>query len=86
MVKKYIEKIEVNIMEQSRPFDLLTKSIGKNVLVIMKGNTTIRGTLKAFDVHMNVVLENAEKIVDGNPEVKYGTTIIRGDTVVLISL
>ena len=72
--------------DTSRPFDFLNKSIGKNVLIVMKGGITIRGTLKTFDVHMNVILENAEKITDGNPDVKYGTAIIRGDTVVLVSL
>jgi len=72
--------------ETSRPFDFLNKSIGKNVLIVMKGGTTIRGTLKAFDVHMNIILDNSEKITEGQPDVKYGTTIIRGDTVILISL
>jgi small nuclear ribonucleoprotein len=73
-------------MEQSRPFDFLNKSVNKNVLVVMKGGITVRGILKAFDVHMNIILENAEKLTDGNPDVKYGSTIIRGDTVILISL
>ncbi len=70
----------------SRPFDFLSRNIGKNVLVIMKGDTTIRGNLQSFDVHMNIILENAEKVKEGQPDVKYGTTIIRGDNVILISL
>jgi len=74
------------MVDSTRPFDFLNRSIGKNVLVIMKGNITVRGILKAFDVHMNIILDNAEKLADGKPDVKYGNTIIRGDTVVLISL
>lgn len=73
-------------MDQTRPFDFLNKSVNKNVLVVMKGGTTVRGTLKAFDVHMNIILEDAEKVTEGSPDIKYGTTIIRGDTVILISL
>ncbi|MFH1224617.1 MAG: LSM domain-containing protein [Candidatus Diapherotrites archaeon] len=69
----------------NRPFDLLNDSIGKDVLVLLKGKMNIRGTLKAFDVHMNLVLENAEHLEDGVPKTKYGKLILRGDNVLLIS-
>lgn len=69
----------------SRPFDLLNDSIGKGVLVMLKDDMQIRGTLKAFDVHMNIVLENAEQIEGGQTKTKYGKLILRGDNVLLIS-
>ncbi len=69
----------------SRPFDLLNESVGKEVLVVIKGNINFRGTLKAFDVHMNIVLENAEELENGETKKKYGKLILRGDTVILIS-
>ena len=69
----------------SRPFDLLSESIGKDVLVVLKDNIQIRGTLKAFDVHMNIVLENASQLENGDIKTKYGKLILRGDNVVLIS-
>ncbi len=72
-------------MTTSRPFDLLNDSIGKDVLVLLKGNVQIRGTLKAFDVHMNIVLENAEELQDGETKTKYGNVILRGDSVIMIS-
>jgi len=69
----------------NRPFDLLSESIGKSVLVELKGNTSFRGTLKAYDVHMNIVLEGAEKLENNEVKSKYGKVILRGDNVFLLS-
>ncbi|HLC79325.1 MAG TPA: LSm family protein [archaeon] len=69
----------------NRPFDLLSDSLGKNVLVELKENVSVRGTLMAFDIHMNIVLENAEKLQNGEPKNKYGKMLLRGDNVLLIS-
>ncbi len=69
----------------NRPFDLLNDALGKEVLIVLKGNVSIRGTLRAFDVHMNVVLENAEELENGNAKTRYGKLILRGDNILLIS-
>ena len=68
-----------------RPFDLLSESIGKNVMVELKDSVTVRGTLRAFDIHMNLVLDNAEKLIAGETKNKYGRLLLRGDNVLLIS-
>ncbi len=69
----------------NRPFDLLNDSLGKEVLVVLKGEVSMRGKLTAFDVHMNIVLENAEELEKGKLKTKYGKLILRGDSVLLIS-
>ncbi|HLC36411.1 MAG TPA: LSM domain-containing protein [archaeon] len=72
-------------MTTNRPFDFLNDSIGKPVLIELKGNTSIRGTLKAFDVHMNIVLDGAEMLENNEVIKKYGKLIVRGDSIILIS-
>jgi len=72
-------------MSETRPFDVLNKSLNKNVLVKMKGNFEVRGLLSSFDVHMNIVVENGEELENGEVRKKLGTVLLRGDTVVYIS-
>ena len=48
-----------------RPLDLLNNSKGKEVLVQLKGEKQIVGTLLAFDIHINLVLDNIKEIENG---------------------
>ncbi len=70
----------------SRPFDMLNNSINKQILVLLKDNIHVRGKLKAFDVHMNVVIEDAEELKDGKVKTKYVETLLRGDNIVWITV
>ena len=70
--------------EQSRPLDSLSKARGKRVLVELKGGVRLSGRLKAFDIHINTVLDEAEE-TKGDSSRKLGTVFIRGDTIILIS-
>ena len=72
-------------MEQSRPLDTLNRARDKRVIVELKNHTQLVGKLKAFDIHINVVLEEAEEMVDGSLKRKLGLVFIRGDTIILIS-
>jgi len=72
-------------MEVSRPLDALNKARNKKVIVELKNGKQFVGNLKAFDIHINVVLEEAEERVDGELKRQLGVIFIRGDTIILIS-
>lgn len=72
-------------MEQSRPLDTLNRARDKKVIVELKNGKVFTGNLKAFDIHINTVLDNAEELVDGNVKRKLGIIFLRGDTIILIS-
>lgn len=72
-------------MESERPLDALNQARGKRVIVELKNQKQFIGTLKAFDIHINTVLDNAEEHENGQLKRKVGTAFIRGDTIVLIS-
>ncbi len=68
-----------------RPLDLLNASRGKEVIVRLKGDREYVGTLLAFDIHINIVLDNAKEMKNGEVEKNIGLTFLRGDTIILIS-
>ncbi len=72
--------------ESSRPLDALNNARNKKIIIELKNGKQIVGNLKAFDIHINLVLENVEEHEEGEIKRKIGTAFIRGDTIVLISL
>ncbi len=72
-------------MEMSRPLDTLNSAKGKKVLVELKNSKQYTGMLKSFDIHINVVLENAEEQINGEMKRKLGSLFLRGDTIIFIS-
>ncbi|MGQ9469397.1 MAG: LSm family protein [Nitrososphaerales archaeon] len=64
---------------------VLDESLGKVVLIKLKGGKVIRGTLQGFDQHMNLLLEGSEEIQEEGNVNALGTIIVRGDNVIIIS-
>lgn len=72
-------------MKIERPLDLLNNSKGKEVIVQLKMNRQISGELLAFDININLVLDNAKELENGEMKKKLGLTFIRGDSVIYVS-
>ena len=72
-------------MDPSRPLDALNEARNKRVIVELKNGKQYIGNLKAFDIHINTVLDDAEENENGQLKRKLGNVFIRGDTIVLIS-
>ena len=70
---------------ESRPLDALNQARNKRVIVELKNNKQYTGMLKAFDIHVNVVLDNAEERSNGEVVRKLGSVFLRGDMIVMIS-
>ncbi len=64
---------------------ILEDSLGKTVLIRLRGGKSIRGLLRGFDQHLNLVLEKAEDVTDKEKAAELGLIIVRGDNVVMIS-
>ena len=64
---------------------VLDESLGKVVLIKLKGGKVIRGSSHDFDQHMNLLLENSVELLQDGKSNDLGTIVVRGDNVVIIS-
>ena len=64
---------------------ILEESLEKIVLVRLRGGKKLRGKLKGFDQHLNLVLGETDDTTDVENVRKLGDIIVRGDNVVIIS-
>ena len=67
-----------------KPFDILGNSTDKRILIRLKSGEMITGTLKAFDQHINILLEEAE-LNGGKDVLRLGKVLVRGDNIILVS-
>ena len=67
-----------------KPMDVLDSSLDQVVLIKLRGGREFRGVLRGYDIHMNLILDEAEEIEKEKP-LSFETAIIRGDNVVFIS-
>lgn len=68
-----------------KPLSLLNQKINNPVIVELKGGRGYRGILDGYDPHMNLVLRNAEELLNNEVKRKLDVTIVRGDNVIYIS-
>jgi small nuclear ribonucleoprotein len=67
-----------------KPLDALGELLDNQVLVRLKNGMEIQGKLKAFDIHINLVVEDAE-FKDGDVNKKFKRMFLRGDMILFIS-
>jgi len=66
-----------------KPLDALGELMGQQILVRLKNGLEIRGTLRAFDIHINLVIENAE-FHEGEVDRKFKKIFLRGDMILFV--
>merc|ERR1712080_184431 len=71
----------------------LKKFMDKTLFITLNGNRTIKGTLRGYDVFMNLSLEDAYEIrhvpksehaEEKNMHISMGMTVVRGNSILLI--
>mmetsp|Transcript_22854 Transcript_22854/g.67980 ORF Transcript_22854/g.67980 Transcript_22854/m.67980 type:complete len:97 (-) Transcript_22854:490-780(-) len=69
------------------PSELIDRCIGSQMWVIMKGDKEIIGTLRGFDVYVNMVLEDVTEIEvtpDGKKETRLEQILLNGNNIAVL--
>jgi small nuclear ribonucleoprotein len=64
---------------------VLERSVGKTVLIKLRGGKTLRGTLEGFDQHVNLYMTDSEEVTDPMNVIVIGNIVLRGDNVIMVS-
>ena len=57
----------------------------KVILIKLRNNRIIQGTLQAFDQQMNLVLTNTKDVTEKDPK-SLDKILLRGDNIIIVSL
>ncbi|MCE4604372.1 MAG: small nuclear ribonucleoprotein (Sm) [Aeropyrum sp.] len=63
---------------------LMSEYVDTQVLVKLRSGVKLKGVLKTYDQHLNLVLGDAEEISEASIR-RLGLTLVRGDSVVVIT-
>lgn len=76
-----------NNPSQLLPSELIDRCIGSQIWVILKGDKEIVGTLRGFDVYVNMVLEDVQEIEvtpEGKRITKLDQILLNGNNIAVL--
>ncbi len=74
----------MSYIDSRNPLKVLNNSINSIILIRLKDSTEYKGRLKECDSYMNMIIENAKEMIDGNDVAKYNEIFIRGNNILFI--
>ena len=69
--------------ELTRPLDFLDSMKNRDIIVLLEDKTEITGILLAFDIHLNIIIENAKEVSENSRHL--GLIFLRGSKIIHIS-
>eukprot|EP00897_Mesotaenium_endlicherianum_P007838 jgi/Mesen1/7082/ME000369S06409 len=69
------------------PTELIDRCVGSKIWVIMKGDKELVGTLRGFDVYVNMVLEDVteyEQTSEGSRVTKLDQILLNGNNIAML--
>ncbi|XP_059626137.1 sm-like protein LSM5 [Cornus florida] len=78
-----------NNPSQLLPSELIDRCIGSKIWVIMKGDKELVGTLRGFDVYVNMVLEDVteyEITAEGRRITKLDQILLNGNNIAIVTI
>ncbi|NOQ55764.1 MAG: small nuclear ribonucleoprotein [Nanohaloarchaea archaeon] len=71
-------------MNDFRPLNKLDNFQNKKIEILLKNTSKITGVMKAYDLNLNIHLEDAEEI-NSDSKIKLGTLLLRGSMIISVN-
>ncbi|MCK5594150.1 MAG: small nuclear ribonucleoprotein [Candidatus Aenigmarchaeota archaeon] len=71
-------------MNDFRPLNKLDNFQNKKIEILLKNTSKITGVMKAYDLNLNIHLEDAEEM-NSDSTIKLGTMLLRGSMIININ-
>jgi len=74
-------------MEPSKkPLNMLTRQLNGYIAIMLKSGVEYRGTMVHCDNYMNIILNGASEIDNGELIANFGTVLVRGNNILYITI
>ncbi|MBS7615462.1 ribonucleoprotein [Candidatus Bathyarchaeota archaeon] len=74
-------------MEPSKkPLNMLTRHMNASIIITLKNGIEYKGTMVHCDSYMNIILDGATELYDGQMLAHYGEILVRGNNILYITL
>ncbi|MFW9930531.1 MAG: LSM domain-containing protein [Candidatus Thorarchaeota archaeon] len=83
---KRLKKKTVGFWVMDQPIKVLSKMSGNLVTIRFKQGNSINGRLKNVDSQMNMIIEEANEVINEEKQKRFGKVYIRGNTVLFIKI
>lgn len=74
----------MSYIDPRNPLKILNKAVNSTILIRLKDGTEYRGRMKEVDSYMNMIIEDAKEVIDGNVTAKYSEIFIRGNNILFV--
>jgi len=71
-------------IDSKNPLKILQSAINSTIQIRLKDNTDYIGKLKEVDSYMNMIIEDAKELINGNMIAKYSEIFIRGNNILFV--
>lgn len=74
----------MSYVDPKNPLKVLNGAVNSTILIRLKDGTEYKGRLQEVDSYMNMIIQDAKELINGQMTAKYSEIFIRGNNILFI--